>query len=90
MPGSTQSRVEIDNLGIPPLAGICSYEAAARPGLPLEQTVLRLKRYNYVLRRLYEVGATHLAATPEWERLRSWRWASRSTSFRSTGLPRCR
>ncbi len=67
MPGSTPSRVEIDNLGIPPLAGICSYAAAARPGLPVEQTVLRLKRCNYVLRRLHDVGAAHLAATPEWE-----------------------
>jgi hypothetical protein len=67
MPDSTPVRVEIDNLGIPPLAGICSYAAAARPGLPVEQTVVRLKRCNYVLKRLYDVGATHLAATPEWE-----------------------
>jgi hypothetical protein len=57
----------IDNLGIPPLAGVCSYERAARPGLGVEQTVHLLKRYSYVARRLYETAAAHLAATPEWE-----------------------
>lgn len=61
------SLVEIDNRGIPPLAGICSYEEAARPGLSVDETVARLKRYNYVLRRLQEIGAAHLPSTPEWE-----------------------
>lgn len=59
--------VSIDNLGIPPLAGVCSYERAAQPGLGVEATVERLKHYNYVARRLYETAAAHLAATPEWE-----------------------
>ena len=59
--------MEIDNLGIPPLAGICSYETAARPGLEVERTVLRLKRLNYVGRRLHETAAAHLPRTPEWE-----------------------
>jgi hypothetical protein len=59
--------VSIDNLGIPPLAGVCSYERAAQPGLGVEATVELLKRYNYVARRLYETAAAHLAATPEWE-----------------------
>src|SRR6266576_2981398 len=58
------SLVEIDNRGIPPLAGICSYEEAARPGLSVDETVVRLKRYNYVLRRLQEIGAAHLPSTP--------------------------
>ncbi len=61
------SLVEIDNRGIPPLAGICSYEEAARPGLTVDETVARLKRYNYVLRRLQEIGAAHLPSAPEWE-----------------------
>lgn len=67
MEESVKSRVEIDNRGIPPLAGVCSYETAARPGLQVDETVARLKRYNYALRRLQEIGAAHLTATPEWE-----------------------
>jgi hypothetical protein len=59
--------VEVENLGIPPLAGLCSYEEAARSGLSVDQTVTRLRRYNYVLRRLHEVAAAHLPGTPEWE-----------------------
>jgi hypothetical protein len=58
---------EVDNLGIRPLAGLCSYEDAARPGLGVDETVERLKRYAYALRRLHEVAAAHLPATPEWE-----------------------
>src|SRR6185369_5061899 len=59
--------VEIDNLGIPPLAGVCSYEEAARPGLAVDRAVTRLKRLNYVGRRLHETAAAHLPHTPEWE-----------------------
>jgi hypothetical protein len=59
--------VSIDNLGIPPLAGVCTYERAATPGLGVERTVELLKRYNYVARRLHETATAHLAATPEWE-----------------------
>ena len=57
----------VDNLGVPPLAGVCSYERAALPGLGVERTTELLKRYNYVARRLHETAAAHLAATPEWE-----------------------
>ena len=67
MPGSTPSRVEIDNLGIPPLAGICSYAAAASRDCRSSKPSSALKRCNYVLRRLHDVGVAHLAATPEWE-----------------------
>src|SRR4051812_21098670 len=65
--GRRDRAVEIDNRGIPPLAGICSYEEAARAGLSVEGSVERLKRYNYVLGRLHEVSAAHLPSTPEWE-----------------------
>lgn len=61
------STVEIDNLGIPALAGVCTYERAARAGLDVEHTVARLKRYSYVVRRLHETAAAHLPRTPEWE-----------------------
>jgi hypothetical protein len=58
---------EIDNLGFPPLAGVCDYERASRPGLTVDETVIRLKRYTHVLRRLHETAAAHLPSTPEWE-----------------------
>jgi hypothetical protein len=58
---------EIDNRGVPVLAGICSYEEASRPGLSVDASVTLLKRHNHVLRRLHEIGAAHLPSTPEWE-----------------------
>ena len=58
---------EIDNLGIPPLAGVCSYAEAAEPGLSVDATVDRLKRYGYALRQLHEAATAHLPSTPEWE-----------------------
>jgi hypothetical protein len=60
-------RVEIDNLGMLPLAGVCSYEEAIRPGYGVEQNVELLRRYNYVETRLNQIAAAHLARTPEWE-----------------------
>jgi hypothetical protein len=59
--------IEVDNLGIPPLAGLCSYERAARAGLSVDRTVELLRRYNYVARRLNETATAHLPGTPEWE-----------------------
>jgi hypothetical protein len=59
--------IVIDNLGIPPLAGLCSYEDAGRPGIGVDRTVVRLKRYNALLRGLHETACAHLAHTPEWE-----------------------
>src|SRR4051812_10208423 len=61
------STATVDNLGIPPLAGICSYERAVLPGRGVEQTSEFLKRCNFILRRLHETATAHLAATPEWE-----------------------
>jgi hypothetical protein len=58
---------ETDNQGIPVLAGVCSYARAAQPGLGVDATVERLKRYGYALRQLHEVAAAHLPSTPEWE-----------------------
>ena len=57
----------IDNRGIPPLAGLCSYEEATKPGLSVEATVGFLKRFAYVKARLNTLLAAHLPRTPEWE-----------------------
>ena len=80
--------LKLDNLGIPPLAGVCSYERASTPGVDVEQTVGRLKRLNYVLKRLYQLGAAHLARTPEWEAkcglgLHLWLDAEHCTALRA-------
>jgi hypothetical protein len=79
---------EIDNLGIPPLAGVCSYAEAAEPGLSVDATVDRLKRYGYALRQLHEVATAHLPSTPEWEikcalSLHLWLDAEHVTAIRS-------
>lgn len=60
-------RVPINNLGIPPLAGLCSYEEASKAGYSVERTVEVLKRYNYIESRLNEVFTAHIVHTPEWE-----------------------
>ena len=61
------SPIDIDNLGIPPLAGLCDYEEASKPGLSVETTVRFLKRLAYVKARLNRLQAAHLPRTPEWE-----------------------
>ena len=60
-------RVPINNLGIPPLGGVCSYADACNPGYSVEHNVDLLRRYNFVETRLNQIAAAHLAHTPEWE-----------------------
>ena len=52
---------------VPPLAGLCTIEEAARPGLPVEECVRRLKRYHYCFKRLHEVFVARLTAEPLYE-----------------------
>lgn len=54
-------------LGIPELAGVCTYAEADRPGLGVEENVALLKRYNWVETRLTDLMLTQVTATPEWE-----------------------
>lgn len=54
-------------LGVPELAGICSYAEVSRPGFGVEENVARLKRYNWVETRLTDLVLTQVTATPEWE-----------------------
>ncbi|SFT24950.1 hypothetical protein [Paenibacillus sp. BC26] len=61
------NRVVIDNKGIPPLAGICSYEEACKPGFTVDQSVNLLKRFNFIAKNLNQILSAHLAAVPEWE-----------------------
>ena len=52
---------------IPPLAGLATYEEAARVGYSVEENVSRFLRYAWIEKRAMEVGLFWLASTPEWE-----------------------
>jgi len=54
-------------LGIPELAGLCTYDEVTRPGLGVEDTVAFLKRCNWIECRLTDLVLTQVTATPEWE-----------------------
>src|SRR5271169_5649748 len=54
-------------LGIPPLAGLASYEEAARAGYGVDENVELMRRYNYVEGQLYRLSAAFINPTPEWE-----------------------
>ncbi|SEO62948.1 hypothetical protein [Paenibacillus sp. OV219] len=80
-------RVQINNLGIPPLAGLSSYEDACKPGYSVDHNVELLKRYNYAESRLNQIFAAHLPSTPEWEvkcafSLYMWQDADHSAQLR--------
>src|SRR3954470_7468381 len=53
--------------GLPALAGLCTFEEAARPGLSVEECVRRLKRYHYAFKRLHEIFVARLTAEPLYE-----------------------
>ncbi|WP_422928769.1 hypothetical protein [Singulisphaera sp. PoT] len=53
--------------GLPTLAGLASLADASRPGLGVEASVTRLKRFHYALRRLHEVMTARITAEPIYE-----------------------
>lgn len=55
------------SIGVPPLAGLASYEEAACPGYSVDDNVELMRRYNYVETRLIEIAAAFMNPTPEWE-----------------------
>jgi hypothetical protein len=52
---------------LPPLAGLCSIEDAARPGLSVEECVRRLKRFHYCFKRLHHLLTARITAEPVYE-----------------------
>jgi len=52
---------------LPPLAGICSLDEAAKPGLAVEDCVRRLKRFHYAFKRLHQIFTARLTAEPIYE-----------------------
>ncbi|MDB6027800.1 MAG: hypothetical protein JWM68_4023 [Verrucomicrobiales bacterium] len=53
--------------GLPTLAGLCSIEDAAKPGLSIGECVARLKRYHWVFKRLHNIFLARLTAEPVYE-----------------------
>ncbi len=54
-------------IGVPELAGVCTYTEAAGTGLGVEENVRRLKRYAWVEAGMTDLMLARLTATPEWE-----------------------
>src|SRR5688572_668172 len=54
-------------IGVPPLAGLCTLEEAARIGYSVDESVAHLLRYHWIEKRLSEVCAARIPTTPEWE-----------------------
>ena len=52
---------------VPMLAGLCTMEEAARPGLSVEECVGRLKRYHYGLKRLSQIFIARITSEPIYE-----------------------
>src|ERR671913_2109196 len=53
--------------GLPQLAGLCTVEEAAKPGLAVEECVRRLKRFHYAFKRLHQVLTARITAEPIYE-----------------------
>jgi hypothetical protein len=53
--------------GLPPLAGLCDMKDAAKPGLSVEESVRRLKRFHYAFKRLHEIFVARLTSEPIYE-----------------------
>lgn len=52
---------------LPPLAGLCTVEEAAKPGLSVEECVRRLKRFHYCFKRLHQILTARITAEPVYE-----------------------
>jgi hypothetical protein len=52
---------------IPPLAGVCTYEEAARLGYPVKENVGYMLRYAWIEKWMMELGLLWMNPTPEWE-----------------------
>jgi hypothetical protein len=53
--------------GLPPLAGLTTFEEASKPGLSVDEAVARLKRFHYGFKRLHEIFTARITAEPIYE-----------------------
>lgn len=77
----------IPSIGVPELAGLGSYQQAARVGFGVEATVALLLRFQWLARRTMGLLVSRLPATPEWEvkcalALHQWQCAEQVEWFR--------
>src|SRR3954470_20146825 len=52
---------------LPQLAGLCTVQEAAKPGLPVEECVRRLKRIHYAFKRLHQILTARITSEPIYE-----------------------
>ena len=52
---------------LPPLAGVCDFKDAQRPGLSGGECGHRLKRYHYALKRAYQIFNNRIPSEPIYE-----------------------
>lgn len=57
---------------LPALAGLCTMAEADRPGLSVEESVRRLKRHHYALRRIYGILTARITSEPIYELKMAW------------------
>src|SRR5437016_5634602 len=73
---------------IPELAGVATYESAARVGYSVAENVRRLLRYHWTERRLMHSLVAHLTSMPIWEvkcamALHQWQCAEHVEALRT-------
>ena len=52
---------------LPQLAGLCTVQEAAKPGLSVVECVRRLKRFHYAFKRLHQILTARITAEPIYE-----------------------
>jgi hypothetical protein len=57
---------------LPPLAGLGVFSDAVSPGLSVEESVRRLKRHHYALKRLHQIFIARITAEPLYELKMAW------------------
>ena len=57
---------------LPALAGLCTMAEADRPGLSVEESVRRLKRHHYALRRIHGILTARITSEPIYELKMAW------------------
>ena len=57
---------------LPALAGLCTMVEADRPGLSVEESVRRLKRHHYALRRIHGILTARITSEPIYELKMAW------------------
>jgi hypothetical protein len=67
MPAPARTNASSQFRTLPPLAGVCSIDAAENANWSVDESVARLKRIHYALKRLHEVFNARITAEPVYE-----------------------